>query len=73
MQLFNWLRGFFSHAYFLIHKYSVYKYNKLIITNNNEKKMLLFWIRNKSEIDAKIVTERQNWRDKGRRGRPRAT
>ena len=26
-------------------------------------KMLLFWIRNKSEVDAKIVTERQNWRD----------
>ena len=36
------------------------KYNKFIITNNKDKKMPVFFTRNKSEVDPKIVTGRQN-------------
>ena len=36
------------------------KYNKFIIDNNKEKKMPVFLTRNKSGVDPKIVTRRQN-------------
>ena len=39
------------------------KYNKFIIDNNKEKKMPVFLTRNKSGVDPKIVTRRQNWRE----------
>lgn len=48
--------------FYLPHKYiiSTSYYYKIIIINNKAKKMPIFWSRNKSEIDAKIVTGKQN-------------
>ena len=39
------------------------KYSKFIIANNKEKKMPIFWTHNKREVDPKILTGRQNWRE----------